>query len=45
MEKISWTDQVKNEEVLHSTKKETSYIQLAEERLTALVMFSVGTCF
>jgi hypothetical protein len=46
MEKFSWTDLVKNEEVLHSVKEETSsYMQDEEGRLTGLVTFSVGTAF
>jgi len=46
MEKFSWTDLVKNEEVLHLVKEETSsYMQDKDGRLTGLVTFSVGTAF
>jgi len=42
MEKISWTDRVRNEE---SRRIEKFYILLTEGRLTGLVQFSAGTGF
>jgi hypothetical protein len=51
MEKISWTDRVRNEEVLHRSKEERnilheiSYILEKEGRLTGLVTSCVGTAF
>jgi hypothetical protein len=46
MEKFIWTDFVKNEEVVHRVKEETSsYVQDREGRLTGLVTFSVETAF
>jgi hypothetical protein len=46
MEKFSWTDLVKNEDVLHRVKEETlSYMQDKEGSLTGLVTFSVGIAF
>jgi hypothetical protein len=46
MEKICWTDLVRNEDVLQRVKeKEISYIQDKEGRLTGLATFCVGTAF
>jgi len=44
MEKISWTDHVRNEEVLLRSR-EISYIKYANGRLTGLVTFCVETAF
>jgi hypothetical protein len=43
MEKISWTDYVRNEEVLLRVKKQRNILQ--EIRLTGLVTFCVETAF
>ena len=44
MEKISWTDRVKNEEVLHRVKQERNVpCTIKEGRLTGLVMYCVGS--
>jgi len=46
MEKISWTDRVRNEEVLHGVKEKKNFIQtIKERRLTGLVTSCVGTAF
>jgi hypothetical protein len=46
MEKISWTDLVTNEEVLHRVKEERNIVHtIKEERLTGLVTSCVGTAF
>ena len=48
MEKISWTDRVRNEEVLldkESRRRGISHIQENEERLIVLVTCYVGTVF
>jgi hypothetical protein len=46
MEKISWTDHVRNEEVLHRVKEERNIVHtIEEERLTGLVTSCVGTAF
>jgi hypothetical protein len=47
MEKISWTDHVRNEEVLLRVKKNTgiSYMKYVNGRLTGLVTFYVETAF
>jgi hypothetical protein len=43
---ISWTDRVKNEEVLHRVKEETNILhEIKEGRLTGLVTSGVGTAF
>jgi hypothetical protein len=45
MEKISWTDRVKNEKYYESRRKGTFYMQYNEERLTAMVTSCVETAF
>jgi hypothetical protein len=46
MEKISWTDRVRNEEVLHRVKEDRNIIHtIKEERLTGLVTSCVETAF
>jgi len=46
MEKICWTDLVRNAEVLQRVKeKGISYVQEKEGRLTGLVRFCLGTAF
>jgi hypothetical protein len=46
VEKISWADYVKNEEVLHRVKKERNILQRVKEgELTALVTSCIGTAF
>jgi hypothetical protein len=48
MEKISWTDRVRNKEVLHRVKEERNTLRTKKEgrrRLTALVTSCVGTAF
>jgi hypothetical protein len=43
VEKISWIDRMKSEEVLHRVKEEiTSYMQYKEGRLTELVISREG---
>jgi hypothetical protein len=45
MEEISWTDQVKNEELLHRVE-ETSIVYAGRKgRLIGLVTFCTGTAF
>jgi hypothetical protein len=43
MEKISWTDRVRNEEVLHRVKEERNILQAIKRRLTGLVTSCLGT--
>jgi hypothetical protein len=46
IEKISWTDLVRNDEVLHSIQKEgISYVQGIERMLTVLITPCVETLF
>ena len=47
MEKISWTDHVRNEEVfaLESRSRGTSYVKYVNGRRTGLVIFCVETAF
>ena len=46
MEKISWTDRVRNEVVLHGVKEERNIVHTVKEgRLTGLVTSCVGTAF
>ena len=46
MEKMSWTDSVRNEEVLQRVKgRGISYIQYTEGRVTGLVTSGVETAF
>jgi hypothetical protein len=46
MEKMSWTDCVRNEGVLQRVKeREISYIEYTERRVTGLVTAGVGTAF
>ena len=45
MEKIGWTDRVRNEEILHRIRKERKFRHAREEeRLTGLVT-CLGTAF
>ena len=44
MEKISWTDRVRNEELLR-VKQDGNILQSVEVRLTGLVTSCVGTAF
>ena len=43
MEKISWTDRVRNVEVLHRGKVVSNILYANERRLTRLVTSCVGT--
>ena len=45
MEKISWTDHVRNEEVLESMSRGISYTKYENRRLTGLVTSYVETAF
>jgi hypothetical protein len=46
IEKISWTDRVKNEEVLHRVKEERNILHtIKRRRLTGLVTSWVVTAF
>jgi hypothetical protein len=46
VEKISWTDRVRNEEVLHRVKEERNIVRTIKRRnLTGLVISDVGTAF
>jgi hypothetical protein len=46
MEKISWTDRVRNEEVLHRIKEERNILHTIKRRkATGLVTSCVGTAF
>jgi hypothetical protein len=44
LEKMGWTDRVRNVEVLYRVKEERNVLQtIKKERLTGLVTASVGT--
>jgi len=46
MEKISWTDRERNEEVLQRVKKERNIVQtIKRERLSGLVTYCIETAF
>jgi hypothetical protein len=46
MEKISWSDRMRNEEVWHTVKKERNFLRAINEgRLIVLVKSCVGTVF
>jgi len=45
MEKISWTDYVRNEDVLESRSRGMSYMKYINRRQTGLVTFCVETAF
>ena len=48
MEKISWTDRVRNDEVLHRVKEERNIVRAvktSEGRVTGLVTSYVRTAF
>jgi hypothetical protein len=45
MEKISWIDHVRNEDVLQSRSREISYMKYANGRRNGLVTFCVETAF
>jgi hypothetical protein len=47
MKKINWTDGVRNEEVLHSIKKNSNILRIIkrEGRLIGLVTSCIGTVF
>jgi hypothetical protein len=45
MEKISWTDRVRNEEVLQRVKEERNIVHTVKRRLTGLVTSCVETAF
>ena len=46
MEKISWTDRVRNEEVLLGVKEQRNILhEIINGRLTGLVTFCVETAF
>jgi hypothetical protein len=45
MEKISWTDHVRNEDYLESRSRGISYMKYVSGRRTALVTFCVETAF
>jgi hypothetical protein len=45
MKKISWTDHVRNEEVLESRSRGISYMKQVNRRLTRLVTFCIETSF
>ena len=45
MEKIIWTDRVRNEEVLHKSQEERNILYRILRRLTRLVACGVGTVF
>ena len=46
MEKISWTDHVRNEEVLLRVKEQRNVVhEIVNGRLTGLVTFCVETAF
>jgi hypothetical protein len=45
MEKISWTDHVRNEEVLLRVKKQRNILHEINRRLTGLVTFCIETVF
>jgi hypothetical protein len=43
MEKICWTDHVRNKEVLHTVKEEKNIIHTLHGKLTGLVTSCIGT--
>jgi hypothetical protein len=46
MEKISWTDRVRNEEVLQREKDERNIVHIIKRRkATGLVTYCIGTAF
>jgi hypothetical protein len=45
MEKISWADHVRNEEVLHRVKEERNILHTIKKRLTGLITSCVKTAF
>jgi hypothetical protein len=45
LEKISWTDHVRNEEVLQRVKEKRNIVHTIKRRLTGLVTSSAGTAF
>jgi hypothetical protein len=45
MEKISWTDHVRNEDYLESRSRGLSYMKYVNGRQTGLVTFYVETAF
>jgi hypothetical protein len=46
MEKISWTDHVRNEEVIFRLKEQRNILQeIVNRRLTGLVTFCIETAF
>jgi len=45
MEKISWTDRVKNEEALPKVKEERNIARKIKGRLIGLVTYCVGVAF
>jgi hypothetical protein len=45
MEKISWTDHVRNEEVLLRVKEQRNILHEINKQLTGLVTFCVETAF
>jgi hypothetical protein len=45
MEKISWTDHVRNEALLKSRSRGISYMKEANGRITGLVTFCTETAF
>jgi hypothetical protein len=45
VEKISWSDYVRNEEVLQSRSTAISYMKYINRRLTGLVTFCAETAF
>jgi len=45
MKKISWTDRVKNEEVLRRVKEETNILRTIKGRLIGLIIYCVGVAF
>jgi hypothetical protein len=45
MEKINWTDRVRNKKVLHRVKKERNILQTTKRRLTGLVTSCIETAF
>jgi hypothetical protein len=45
MEKIIWTDRVRNEEVLHRVKEERNILHKIKRMLTGLISSSVETAF
>jgi hypothetical protein len=45
MEEISWTDHMRDEEVLHRVKEERNILHTIRRRLIGLVTSCVGTVF